>query len=151
LQNIGATARAKTITGKAEEKAMEHQITPKNGVIEKASNRSVAETIDRLEAVVKSKGMIVFSRISHAAAAKSVGLEMRPTELLIFGDPRVGTALMKSYPLLAIDLPLKALSWEDKNGQVWLAYNSPAYVQKRYGLEETPFQGIGSLIDEAVK
>ena len=130
---------------------MEHQILPKNGVIEVASKRSVAETIDRLEAVLKSKGMIVFARINHAAAAKSVGLEMRPTELLIFGDPRAGTVLMNECPLLAIDLPLKALALEDEKAQVWLAYNSPVYLQKRHGLEETPFQGIGNLIDEAVK
>ncbi|MEP7037683.1 MAG: DUF302 domain-containing protein, partial [Acidobacteriota bacterium] len=69
---------------------MEHQILPKNGVIEKKSNRSVAETIDRLETIVKSKGMTVFARINQTAAAESVGLEMRPTELLIFGDPRSG-------------------------------------------------------------
>ncbi len=130
---------------------MEHQILPKNGVIEVASKSAVVETIDRLEQIVKSKGMIVFARINHAAAAKAVGLEMRPTELLVFGDPRVGTALMNGCPLLAIDLPLKALSREDENGQVWLAYNSPAYVQKRHGLEDTPFRGIGNLIDEAVK
>ncbi len=128
---------------------MEHQISPKNGVIEKQSSRPVAETIDRLEQIVKSKGMTIFARINHAAAALAVGLEMRPTELLIFGDPRAGTGLMNSCPLLAIDLPLKALSREDENGQVWLAYNSPAYLQKRHGLEETPFQGLGSLIDEA--
>ena len=130
---------------------MEHQILPKNGVVEKQSRRPVAETIDRLEQVVKSKGMNVFARINHASAANSVGLEMRPTEVLIFGDPRAGTVLMKNCPLLAIDLPLKALAWEDKNGQVWLAYNSPAYLQKRHGLEEMPFQAIGVLIDEAVK
>ena len=129
---------------------MDHQILPKNGVIEKQSNRSVAETIDRLEEVVKSKGMRIFARIDHAAAALSVELEMRPTELLIFGDPRAGTVLMKRCPLLAIDLPLKALAWEDENGRVWLGYNSPTYLQKRHGLEDAPFQAIGNLIDEAV-
>ncbi|HEX8638699.1 MAG TPA: DUF302 domain-containing protein [Pyrinomonadaceae bacterium] len=151
LQIVRDNRPTKNAFGQTEEKAMEHQITPKNGVIEVASKRAVAETIDRLEQIVKSKGMTVFARINHAAAAKSVGLEMRPTELLIFGDPRVGTALMKSCPQLAIDLPLKALSWEDENGRVWLAYNSPVYLQKRYGLEETPFQAIGNLIDEVVK
>lgn len=130
---------------------MEQQILPPKGVIEKASKRSVAETIDRLERIVKSKGMTIFARINHAAEAKAVGLEMRPTELLIFGDPRVGTVLMNKSPVLAIDLPLKALAREDENGRVWLAYNSPSYLQKRHNLEETAFQAIGKLIDEAVE
>jgi uncharacterized protein (DUF302 family) len=130
---------------------MEHQILPKNGVIEVASKHSVGDTIDRLETILKSKAMTVFARINHAAEAKAVGLEMRPTELLIFGDPRAGTVLMNECPVLAIDLPLKVLAWEDENGQVWLAYNSPQYLQKRHGLEETPFQAIGGLIDKALK
>lgn len=129
---------------------MENEILPQNGVIEKRSDRPVAETIDRLEKIVKSKGMRVFARIDHAAAARSVGLEMRPTEVLIFGDPRAGTALMKKCPHLAIDLPLKALAWEDENGRVRLAFNSPNYLQKRYSLEDTPFQAIGDLINKAV-
>jgi uncharacterized protein (DUF302 family) len=127
---------------------MKHQILPKNGIIKMLSSYSVAETIDRLEILVKSKGMKVFARINQAAEAFAVGLEMRPTELSIFGDPRSGTVLMNEFPLLAIDLPLKALAWEDENGQVWLAYNSPLYLQKRHGLEEIPFQAIGNLIEQ---
>jgi uncharacterized protein (DUF302 family) len=146
-----AFALRQTLSGKRRKKSMEHQITPENGVVEISSKYPVGETIDRLETIVKSKGMVVFARIDQRAAAKAVNLEMRPTELLIFGDPRAGTVLMKSCPLLAIDLPLKALSWEDEKAQVWLAYNSPVYLQKRHGLKETPFQAIGSLIDEAVK
>lgn len=129
---------------------MEHSNLPENGVVEKTSKHSVGETIDRLEAIVKAKGMIVFARIDQQAAAKSVNLEMRPTELLIFGDPRAGTVLMNEYPSLAIDLPLKALASEDAGGQVRLAYNSPVYLQKRHGLEETPFQAIGGLIEQAI-
>jgi uncharacterized protein (DUF302 family) len=129
---------------------MEHQISLRNGVIEMMSSYSVAETIDRLEMLVKSKGMSIFARINQAAAALAVGLELRPTELLIFGDPRSGTVLMNEYPLLAIDLPLKALAWEDENGQVWLAYNSPLYLQKRHALKETPFQTIGGLMEMAI-
>ena len=129
---------------------MNDLILPKNGVIEKASKYSVNDTIDKLETLVKAKGMTVFARIDQAAQALAVELEMRPTELLIFGDPRAGTVLMKSFPLLAIDLPLKALAWEDENGQVRLAYNSPAYLQKRFGLEETPFRAVGDLIDGAI-
>lgn len=129
---------------------MEHQNLPKNGVIEVASKYSAGDTIDRLETILKSKGMTVFTRINHAAA-NAVGLEMRPMELLIFGDPRAGTVLMNECPALAIDLPLKALAWEVEKAQVWLAYNSPVYLQKRHGLEETQFQAVGDLIDEAVK
>ncbi len=130
---------------------MEHLILPKTGVIEKTSKYTVDETIARLETIVKSNGMTVFDRINQAAAAKAVGLEMLSMELLIFGDPRAGTLLMKECPLLAIDLPLKALSWEDEKGQVRLAYNSPTYLQKRHGLEETPFWAISGLIDEAIR
>ena len=133
------------------ENLTEDSIHPKSGVIEKKSVSSVAETLDKLETLVESKGMKIFARINHAAEASAVGLEMRPTEVLIFGDPKTGTPLMNSCPLLAIDLPLKALSWEDENGQVWLAYNSPVYLQKRHGLAETPFQAIGGLIDEVVE
>jgi len=129
---------------------MDHQILPKNGVIEISSSYSVAETIDRLETLVKSKGMKVFARINQAAETFAVGLEMRPTQLSIFGDPRSGTVLMNEYPPLAIDLPLKALTWEEENGQVWLAYNNPRYLQKRHGLEETPFQTFGGFIEQAI-
>jgi uncharacterized protein (DUF302 family) len=94
---------------------MEHQILPKNGVIEIASSYSVAETIDRLEMLVKSTGMKVFARIDQSAEAFAVGLEMPPTELSIFGDPCSEKVLMNECPLLAIDLPLKALAWEDEN------------------------------------
>ena len=130
---------------------MNHLMLPKNGVIETVSKYKVGETIDRLETLIKSKGMTSFARINQAEAAKAVGLEMRPTELLIFGDPRAGTVLMNEYPSLAIDLPLKALAWEDGNGQVWLAYNSPMYLQKRHALVETPFEAIGSLINQAIE
>lgn len=133
------------------ENLTENSIHPKSGLIEKASVSSVAETLDKLKTLVESKGMKVFARINHAAEASAVGLEMRPTEVLIFGDSKTGTPLMNRFPLLAIDLPLKALAWEDENGQVWLAYNSPLYLQKRYSLEETPFQAMSGLIEKAAE
>lgn len=132
-------------------KSVKNSIHPTRGLITKASVNSVADTLDKLATLINSKGMKVFARFNHAAEAFSVGLEMHPTEVLIFGDPKTGTPLMNRYQLLAIHLPLKALAWEDENGRVWLAYNSPLYLQKRYSLEETPFQSIGSLIDEAIK
>ena len=126
-------------------------IHPERGLIIRASDNSVAETINKIEMLVKTKGMKIFVRINHASEGKAVGLEMPPTEVLIFGDPHNGSVLMNEHPLLAIDLPLKLLAREDENGQVWLVYNSPLYLQKRFGLEETPFQAIGDLIDQAAE
>ena len=109
------------------------------GMISLKSAHSVAVTADRLEKILKSKGMTVMKRIDHAAGAASVGRQLRPTELLIFGNPKVGTPLMECSPSIAIDLPQKALIWEDRNGQVWLAYNDPKFLAQRHdttGCEE---------------
>ena len=111
---------------------------------------SVSETLNRLENLVARKGMKVFARIDQAAAAQQVGLEMRPTEILIFGDPRTGTPLMQAYPGVAIDLPLKALAWEDETGQVYLSYNSPTYLQERHGLPPGTFAALDALTDAAL-
>jgi uncharacterized protein (DUF302 family) len=104
------------------------------GLVSKPSRNSVPETMDRLVTVVQSKGMTVFARIDHAAEAEKIGLKMRPTQLLIFGNPKGGTPLMVAAPTVAIDLPFKALVWEDAGGKVWLAYNSPAYLKERHGI-----------------
>ena len=130
--------------------SIDDSIYLRSGLIEKESKSSVAETLDKLAMLVESKGMKVFARINHAVEARLVGLEMRPTEVLIFGDPKTGTPLMNKYPLLAIDLPLKILCWEDENGQVRLAYNNPLYLQKRFSMEEAPFQTLDKLIEMAV-
>jgi uncharacterized protein (DUF302 family) len=97
-----------------------------NGVITIPSVHSVEVTIDGLEAQVKSKGMNIFARIDHAAGAKEVALPLRPTLLLIFGHPKGGTPLMQINQRIGIDLPLKALAWEDDSGKTWLSYNDPA-------------------------
>lgn len=102
------------------------------GLVSKPSRHSVPDTVDRLVTVLQSKGMTVFARIDHAAEAEKVGLKMRPTQLLIFGNPKGGTPLMVAAPTSAIDLPLKALAWQDADGKVWLAYNSPAYLKERH-------------------
>ena len=102
-----------------------------NGIIDRPSKYSIKETLDRLEAVLKSKGLMIFARIDQRAAAGTVGLIMQPTELLMFGDPKAGTPLMNSYPFLAIDLPLKAVAWKSKDGRVFLIYNSPEYLKQR--------------------
>jgi uncharacterized protein (DUF302 family) len=104
-----------------------------NGLITVPSAHGVKETIDRFELGVKSKGMTVFARIDHAAGAKEVGLMLRPTETLIFGNAKAGTPLMQSYQTIGIDLPLKVLAWEDAAGKVWLSYNDPAWLAARHG------------------
>ena len=103
-------------------------------LVTKPSKYSVHETIDRIERAVTAKGMQIFIRIDHSGEAKKAGLAMRPTELLIFGNPKGGTALMVAKPTVAIDLPMKALAWEDENGKVWLTYNSPELLHERHGV-----------------
>ena len=92
------------------------------------------ETMDRLEAEIRAKGMTVFARIDHAAGAVAVGLPLRPTELLIFGSAKAGTPLMQAERAVGIDLPLKALVYEDAAGKVWLAYNDPRWIARRHGI-----------------
>jgi uncharacterized protein (DUF302 family) len=124
------------------------------GIIRKASPRSVPETIDRLEAILKAKGVWVFARIDHSRGAEKVGLTMPPSTVLIFGNPNVGTPVMLVAPTAAIDLPLKVLAWEDSAGKVWLGYNDPKYLARRYGLTDqqvAPLGVIADLVDAAVK
>ena len=122
--------------------------TAKNstGVIDLPCNRPVGETVDKLESLLKTKGIKIFSRIDQAAEARATGLTMRPTVLLIFGDPKAGTPLMNQHPSIAIDLPLKALVWESAEGKVWLSYNSPEFLQQRHSLAAPPFGGIVGLL-----
>jgi uncharacterized protein (DUF302 family) len=125
-----------------------------NGIVDVFSRYSVPETLARLQAVLKDKGMTVFALIDHSGEAKKVGLKMRPTQLLIFGSPKGGTPLMVAAPRLAIDLPLKALAWQDEQGQVWLSYNSPEYLQQRHGFPADLLKniaGVGALIQKAVE
>jgi uncharacterized protein (DUF302 family) len=105
-----------------------------NGLTTIASAHSVAETIDRLVAAITPLGMNVFARIDHAAGAASIGMPLRPTLLVLFGNPKGGTPLMQDQQTAGIDLPLKALAWEDANGKVWLSYNEAAWIAARHGL-----------------
>ena len=98
------------------------------------SAHGAKETMDRLEAAIRAKGMVVFARIDHAAGAAEVGLPLRPTELLIFGHAKAGTPLMQAVQAIGIDLPLKALVHEDEAGKVWLSYNQPSWLAGRHGL-----------------
>ena len=105
-----------------------------NGLITLASRYSVRETMDRLTTAITSAGLLVFARIDHAAGAAQVGMELRPTELLIFGNPRGGTPLMQDRQTAGIDLPIKALAWEDEEGKVWLTYNEAKWLAARHEL-----------------
>jgi len=103
------------------------------------------DTMDRLEAEVRTKGMTVFARIDHAAGATAAGLSLRPTEVLIFGNAKAGTPLMLSVQTIAIDLPLKALVWQDASGDTWLSYNDPAWLAQRHELSAETEVTVGML------
>ena len=128
--------------------------TAQNGLIHLSSKYSVEETLQRLEALVQERSLTIFARIDHSGEAVKVGLSMRPTKLLIFGSPKGGTPLMQTAPSIAIDLPLKALIWEDADGKAWLTYNDPAYLQHRHNVppELLPnIAGVGALFAKAVE
>jgi uncharacterized protein (DUF302 family) len=127
---------------------------PDTGLTTIASGHSVKQTIDLVESDLASKGMTVFARIDHAAGAKEVGLALRPTQLLIFGNARGGTPLMQSNQRIGIDLPLKMLAWEDESGKTWLTYNDPAWLAKRHGLGHELNQavtGMAAALDAIAK
>lgn len=113
---------------------MTEQDQPERGWIQIPSRSSVAATADRLESLLKAHGILVFARIDFSADAARAGLSMPPEQLIIFGNPRAGTALMVAAPTVGLDLPLKALIWEDASGAAWLAYNDPTYIVRRHGL-----------------
>lgn len=107
-----------------------------DGLVKKLSARSVQSTMDSLQNLVENKGLTVFARIDHAAGAAQVGEDLLPTQLLIFGNPAIGTALMSSQRTVGIDLPIKVLIWEEPDGRVWITYNDPAYLAERHGIED---------------
>ena len=124
------------------------------GIIDIPSPYSVPETLARLQSILKEKGVTVFALIDHSGEAAKAGLEMRPTQLLIFGNPKGGTPLMVAAPSVAIDLPLKALAWQDAQGKVWLSYNAPEYLLQRHGIPADLLKNIagpGALLQKAVE
>jgi uncharacterized protein (DUF302 family) len=116
-----------------------------NGIVSKPSKGSVEQTVEALFNLLKSKGVAVFALIDHSGEAEKVGLKMRPTKLLIFGNPKAGTPLMLASPSSALDLPLKILVWEDGEGKVWLSYNSPEYLKERHGLPQELMQNVAII------
>lgn len=105
------------------------------GMINVPSDYNVSKTTDGFEAVLRSKGITVFARVNHAEGARKVGKALRPTELVVFGNPKVGTPLMQCEQSIAIDLPQKALVWQDAKGKVWLSYNDPEYLKRRHAVK----------------
>ncbi len=125
-----------------------------NGLVQVASPHTVDETVRRLESVLAERGVRVFVLVDHSGEAEKVGMKMRPTKLIIFGNPKGGTPLMVAAPTVAIDLPLKALVSEDEGGKVWVTYNSPEYLQQRHGVPEDLIKNIavvGALVAKAVE
>lgn len=125
-----------------------------NGLTRVPSPRSVEETVERLESVLKERNLQLFALIDHSGEAEKVGLKMRPTKLLIFGSPKGGTPVMVAAPTIAIDLPLKALVSEDEGGKVWVTYNTPEYLQQRHNVPGDLLKnisGVGALVAKAVE
>jgi len=126
-----------------------------SGLVSVRSAHGVAETLDRLEKAAKEAGVAVAPRIDHAASAAKGGQTLRPTALLLFANPKLGTPLMQARQTIGIDLPLKALAWEDERGQVWLTYNAPAYLAGRHNLPadavEPMRQALERLVERATR
>ena len=131
-------------------------VSAAEGLVAVKSPHTVKATLDRFEAAAKSRGLNVFLRVDHAAGAKKIGKDLRATELLVFGNPQGGTPLMECAQSAGIDLPLKALAWQDAAGQVWLAYNDPKFLASRHGAGDCPVganlaKALAGLAQEAVR
>lgn len=127
--------------------------SPPNGLVTLASKYSVDEGLQRLESLLNGRGIKIFARIDHSGEAEKIGLTMRSTKLLIFGNPKGGTPIMQAAPTAAIDLPLKALFWEDADGRSWLTYNDPEYLQSRHGFPAelvANLSGVTALLQKAI-
>jgi uncharacterized protein (DUF302 family) len=116
-----------------------------SGLVDIPSNHSVDETVEKLKGILQAKGITLFALVDHSGEAAKAGIQMRPTKLLIFGNPKAGTPVMLAIPSSAIDLPLKILIWEDAQGKVWVTYNSSSYLQKRHNLPSELVQNIAAV------
>lgn len=119
------------------------ELVANNGIVNKPSKHSVDDTLGKLQHLLEAKGIAVFALVDHSGEAAKVGMNMRPTKLLIFGNPKGGTPLMLAAPSIAIDLPLKILIWQDDQEKVWVSYNTPEYLAERHGLPSHLAQNIG--------
>ena len=116
-----------------------------NGITHLKSHYTVAETVRRLESILRAKGLTIFCRVDHSGEAERIGLKMPPTQLIIFGSPKAGTPLMVASPTLALDLPLKALIAQDNSGDVWLSYNASEYLQQRHNIPNDLINNISGI------
>jgi uncharacterized protein (DUF302 family) len=123
----------------------------KNGLIDIPSDHSVDETVEQLKRILQERGITLFALIDHSGEAAKAGMQMRPTKLLIFGNPKAGTPVMLAAPTSAIDLPLKILVWEDVQGKVWVSYNSPDYLQERHNVPANLLPNIAAIESVAKK
>ncbi|HMC58853.1 MAG TPA: DUF302 domain-containing protein, partial [Candidatus Solibacter sp.] len=135
------------------EKRQEKSMTsnPENGIVTIPSHQSVDKTVEKLDKILQAQGVKLFALVDHSGEAERAGMQMRPTKLLIFGNPKAGTPLMMASPSVAIDLPMKVLIWEDVDGKVWISYNSPAYLQARHGLPQELVANIAVVATLATK
>jgi uncharacterized protein (DUF302 family) len=118
---------------------------PNNGIVNKPSKHSVDDTLRKLQNILETKGIAVFALVDHSGEAAKIGMKMRPTKLLIFGNPKGGTPLMLAAPSIALDLPVKILIWQDDQEKVWVSYNTPEYLAERHGLPPNLAQNIGFI------
>lgn len=121
------------------------------GLVDKQSNHTVEQTVEKLKNILQSKGVTLFALVDHSGEAEKVGMKMPPTKLLIFGNPKGGTPLMLAAPSVAIDLPLKILVWEDVSGKIWVTYNSPEFLRERHGIPQDLMQNIAVIETLAAK
>ena len=122
-------------------------------LVVKESRLTVKETIDKLVKTLDEKGIKIVARVDHAAAAKAAGMELAPTEVVLFGNPKLGTPLMQSNPHIAIDLPMRVVAWQDKAGKTWIGYTSPAALKARYGIEgrDEQFNAMAGALEAFTK
>jgi uncharacterized protein (DUF302 family) len=126
-------------------------LTKGAGIVDLPSNHSVDQTVERLKGILQTKGVTLFAIIDHSGEAEKVGMTMRPTKLLIFGNPKAGTPVMVAAPTIALDFPLKILVWEDRQQKVWVSYNSPEYLQQRHGVPGELIQNVAVVAALAEK
>jgi len=127
---------------------------PENGMVHLSSPYPVSETLQRLESLLLARDLSILARIDHSGDAVQAGLKMPPTKLLVFGNPKAGTPVMNAAPTAALDLPLKALVWQDAEGKVWLSYNSPEFLKQRHNIPDDLLKnisGIRAIAEEAVR
>jgi uncharacterized protein (DUF302 family)/uncharacterized membrane protein YidH (DUF202 family) len=147
LVSVRSTTHSKFEDGKETTMALNSD----TGIADVPSNHSVDQTVEKLKGLLNAKGVTLFALVDHSGEAEKAGMKMRPTKLLIFGSPKAGTPVMLAAPSIAIDLPLKVLVCEDSSGNVWVSYNSPAYLQKRHSVPDELMQNIALVETLAAK